>query len=163
MRQCAPVNSTVFSVHTSLLHPEDGKIKENTNGNVRSGCGLLPCLATSSSSTFELHHHDGDVVGAAAVEGLKDDALSTKVRLIESLADKPNGLLIAEGVPQSVGSQDHELWLQFVQVKGHDIRVGDHNIEVFQRVIPKGAGHGEDALDSPRAIKTDETSWKWKN
>ena len=124
---------------------------------------LIPALATPPGSALELHHHDGDVVGAAAVEGLEDDALGAEVRLVQALADEPDGLLVAESIPQAVGRQDHELWLKFVQVKGHDVRVGDDDVEVLQRVVSKRAGHGQDPLDSPGAIKTDETSWKGRN
>lgn len=109
---------------------------ENIDHNVSSKLHLLPSLAAPPSSTFELHHHDSDVVGAAAVEGLQDDALGAKVRLVQTLADEPDGLLVAESVPQAIGCQNHELWLQFVQVKGHDIGVGDDYVEVLQRVVP---------------------------
>lgn len=142
----------VLSVHTLtslhppvilyfLLHPEDGG--NPTDHIVRSNPDphLLPRLAAPSSSTFKLHHHDGDVIGAAAVERLEDDTLGAEVRLVQTLTDKPHRLLVAEGVPQAVGCQDHELWLQFVQVKGHDIRIGNDYIEVFQRVVPQGTGH----------------------
>ena len=128
-----------------------------------SRLNLLPRLAAAAappSSTLELHHHDGNVVGAAAVEGLKDDALGAEVRLVQALADEPDGLLVAEGVPQAVGGQDHELRLQFVQVKGHDVRVGDDHVEVFQWVVPERAGHRQDSLHSPGAVETDEASWK---
>jgi len=124
---------------------------------------LLRRLAAPPGSTFELHHHDGDVVGAAAVEWLEDDALGAEVRLVQTLADEPDGLLVAERVPQAVWGQDHELWLQLVHVKGHDIGVGDDYIEVFKWVVPERARHSQDPLDSPGSIKTDETSWKWRN
>lgn len=121
---------------------------------------LLPSLATPPSSTFELHHHDSDVVGAATVERLEDNAFGAEVRLVQTLANKPDSLLVAESIPEAIRSQDHELWLQFVQVKGHDIRVGDDYIEVLQWVVPKRARHSQDSLDSPGSVKTDETSWK---
>lgn len=120
---------------------------------------LLPSLATPPSSTFELHHHDSDVVGAAAVKRLQDDAFGAEVRLVQALANEPDGLLVAESIPQAIGRQDHELWLEFVQVKGHDIRVRDDYVEVLQWVVPQRAGHSQDSLHSPGSIKTDETSW----
>lgn len=107
---------------------------------------------------FELDHHDGDVVGATTVEGLEDDALGAEVRLVQALPDEADGLLVAEGVPQPVGRQDHELRLQLVQVEGHDVGIGDDHIEVFQRVVAKGARHGQDALDPPGTVETDEAS-----
>lgn len=116
-------------------------------------CGLL-----FAGLAFELDHHDGDVVRATAVEGLKDDALGAKVRLVQSFPDEANRLLVAEGVPQAVRCQDHELGLQLVQVEGHDVGIGNDHVEVFQRVIAQRAGHGQDALDAPRAIETDETA-----
>lgn len=121
---------------------------------------LLPCLVTPPSSAFELHHHDGDVVGASAVERLEDDAFGAEVRLVQTLANEPDGLLVAESIPQAVRCQDHKLRLEFVQVKGHDIRVRDDYVEVLQWVVPKRAGHSQDSLHSPGSIKTDETSWK---
>lgn len=139
---CVCFHVKVLNVHTSppvishlLLHLKDGEIIEN-NVSSKLDHDLLSRLATPAGSTFELHHHDGDVVGAAAVERLEDDALGAKVRLIQTLADKPDGLLVAESVPQAIRRQDHELWLQFVQVKGHDVGVGDDYVEVFQRVVP---------------------------
>lgn len=92
---------------------------------------LLPSFATPPGPAFELHHHDGDVVRATTVERLEDNALGTEVRLIQTLADEPNGLLVTEGVPQAIRCQDHEFWLQFIQVKGHDIRIRDDYIEVL--------------------------------
>lgn len=82
-----------------------GKIVEYVDHNVNSKLDpdLLPGLATPPSSTFKLHHHDGDVVGAAAVERLEDDALGAKMRLIQTLADEPDSLLVAESVPQAIG------------------------------------------------------------
>lgn len=136
---------------------------KNSDRDDLSEHALLSHLATAPSTAFELHHHDSDVVGAAAVERLEDDALGAKVGLIQALANEPDSLLIAERVPQAVGGQYHELWLQFVQVKGHDVRVRDHYIEVLQRVVPKRAGHSQDTLNSPGSIKTDETSWKERN
>lgn len=132
---------TLISLHPPvilyfLLYPEHG---ENHTGHIVSSNPdphLLPCLAAPSSSTFELHHHDGDVIRAASVERLEDDALGAEVRLVQTLTDEPHRLFVTECVPQAVGRQDHELWLQFVQVKGHDIRIGDDYVEVFQRVVP---------------------------
>lgn len=98
---------------------------------------------------FKLDHHDGDVVRTTAVEGLEDDALGTEVRLVQPFPDEANRLLVAEGVPQTVRRQDHELGLQLGQVEGHDVGIGNEYVEVLQRVIPQGAGHGQDALDSP--------------
>lgn len=60
---------------------------------------LLPSFATPPSATFELHHHDSDVVRAATVERLEDDAFGAKVRLVKALANEPNGLLVAERIP----------------------------------------------------------------
>lgn len=100
---------------------------------------LLASLVTAPSSTFELHHHDSDVVGAATVERLEDNAFGAEVRLVQTLANEPDSLLVAESIPQAIGGQDHELWLQFVQVKGHDIGVRDHYIEVLQWIVPKRA------------------------
>lgn len=79
------------------------KIIENIDRNVSSKLDLLSRLAAPPSAAFELHHHDGDVVRAAAVEGLEDDALGTEVRLIQALADEADGLFVTEGVPQAIG------------------------------------------------------------
>lgn len=107
---------------------------------------------------FEFDHHDGDVVGTTTVEGLEDDALGAEMRLVQALPDEADGLFVAEGVPQPVGCQDHELRLQFVQVKGHDVRIGNDHVEVFQGIVAKRARHGQDPLDSPGTIETDEAS-----
>lgn len=107
---------------------------------------------------FEFDHHDGDVVGTTAVEGLEDDALGAEMRLVQALPDEADGLFVAEGVPQPVGRQDHELRLQLVQVKGHDVRIRNDHVEVFQGVVAKRARHGQDPLDSPGTIETDEAS-----
>lgn len=107
---------------------------------------------------FEFDHHDSDVVGTTTVEGLEDDALGAKMRLIQALPDEADGLFVAEGVPQPVGRQDHELRLQLVQVKGHDVGIGNDHVEVFQGVVAKRARHGQDPLDSPGTIETDEAS-----
>lgn len=109
---------------------------------------------------FEFDHHDGDVVGATAVEGLEDDALGAEVRLVQALPDEADGLLVAEGVPQPVRGQDQELRLQLVQVEGHDVGIGDDHVQVLQRVVAERARHGQDALDSPGTIETDEASWE---
>lgn len=109
---------------------------------------------------FEFDHHDGDVVGATAVEGLEDDALGAEMRLVQALPDEANGLFVAEGVPQPVRRQDHELRLQLVQVKGHDVGIGDDHVEVFQGVVAERAWHGQDALDSPGTVETNEASWE---
>lgn len=66
---------------------------------------------------FKFDNHDSNIVRAPTVEGLEDDALGAKVRLVQSLPDEADCLLVAEGVPQAVRCQDHELWLQLVQVK----------------------------------------------
>lgn len=50
----------------------------------------------------ELHHHDCDVVGAASVEGLQDDALGPEVGFIQALLDESDCLLVAESIPQAV-------------------------------------------------------------
>lgn len=78
------------------------------------------------------------------------------MRLAQSFPDEANRLLVAEGVPQAVRGQDHELWLQLVQVKRHDVRVRNDHVEVLQRVIAQRTGHGQDALDAPRAVEADE-------
>lgn len=109
---------------------------------------------------FEFDHHDGDVVGATAVEGLEDDALGAEMRLVQALPDEADGLFVAEGVPQPVWRQDHELWLQLVQVKGHDVGIRDDHVEVFQGVVAKRARHGQDALYPPGTVETDEASWE---
>lgn len=80
--------------------------------------------------------------------------------LIQAFLDEPDSLLVAESIPQAVGCQDHELWLQFVQVKGEDVGVGNDNVQVLQRVIPQRAGHGQDPLNTPGAIKADESTWR---
>lgn len=74
--------------------------------------GLLP-----ARPAFKLDHHDSDVVRASTVKGLKDDALGAKMRLVQPIPDEAHRLLVAEGVPQAVGRQDHELGLQLVQVE----------------------------------------------
>lgn len=96
----------------------------------KSPKGLNQALV-SILGAFELHHHDGDVIRAAAVEWLQHDAFGTKVWLVKALSDKAYSLLIAEGIPQAVRGQDHELRLQFVKVEGQDVRIGYNNIEVF--------------------------------
>lgn len=116
-------------------------------------CGLL--LAGLS---LKLDHHDGDVVRATAIKGLEHDALSAKMRLVQSLPDEANRLLVAEGVPQAVRCQDHELRLELVQVKRHDVGIRNDHVEVLQGVIAQRTGHGQDALDTPRTIKADEPS-----
>lgn len=88
---------------------------------------------------FEFDHHNSDVVGATAVEGLEDDALCAEMRLVQALPDVADGFFIAEGVPQPIRRQDHELRLQLVQVKGHDVRIGDDHVKVFQGVVAKRA------------------------
>lgn len=98
---------------------------------------------------LKLHHHDCDVVRATTIEGLEDDTLGTKVRLVQSFPDEANGLLVAEGVPQAVGCQDHELWLQLVQVEGHDVGIRNDHVEVLQRIVAQRTRHGQDALDTP--------------
>lgn len=131
----------------------------------KSHAGLLPGLAPPSWATFKLHYHDCDVVGTATVERLQNDAFGAEVRLVQTLADEADGLLVAKCIPQAVGCQDHELWLQFVQVKGHDVWVRDHNVEVLQWVITQRTGHGQYSLDSPGSVKTDKAPWiqryKW--
>lgn len=118
-----------------------------------------PCLhLVLAGLAFEFDHHDGDVVRTTTVEGLEDDALGAEMRLVQALPDEADGLFVAEGVPQPVGRQDHELGLQLVQVKGHDVRIGNDHVEVFQGVVAKGARHSQDALDSPGTVETDEAS-----
>lgn len=107
---------------------------------------------------FEFDHHDSDVVRTTTVEGLEDDALGAEMRLVQALPDEADGLFVAEGVPQPVGRQDHELRLQLVQVKGHDVGIGNDHVEVFQGVVAKRARHGQDPLDSPGTVETDEAS-----
>lgn len=116
-------------------------------------CGLL-----LTGLSFKLDHHDGDVVRATAIEGLEHDALGAEMRLVQSLPDEANRLLVAEGVPQAVRRQDHELGLQLVQVKRHDVRIRNDHVEVLQGVIAQRPGHGQDALDTPRTIEADEPS-----
>lgn len=111
-----------------------------------------------ASPAFEFDHHDGDVVGTTAVEGLQDDALGAEMRLVQALPDEADGLVVAEGVPQPVGRQDHELRLQLVQVEGHDVGIGNDHVEVFQGVVAERARHGQDPLDSPGTVETDEAS-----
>ena len=108
---------------------------------------------------FKLYHHDSDVVRATTVEGLEDDALGAEVRLVQSFPDEADRLLVAEGVPQAVGRQDHELRLHLVQVEGHDVRIGHDHVEVLQGVVAQRTGHGQDALDAPWTVETDETTW----
>lgn len=84
------------------------------------------------------------------------------MRLVQSLPDEADCLLVAEGVPQAVRGQDHELGLQLVQVKGHDVGIWDNHVEVFQRVVAQGARHGKDALDAPRTVETDEAACEKK-
>lgn len=107
---------------------------------------------------FKLNHHDGDVVRTTTIEGLEDDALGAEVRLVQSFPDEANRLLVAEGVPQAIGRQDHKLRLHLVQVKRHDVGIRDDHVQVLQRVIAKRTGHGQDALDTPRAVETNETT-----
>jgi len=122
--------------------------------------GSLPTSrAAAAGPVLELHHHDGDVVGATAVEGLQHDALGAVVRLIQPLAHEAHRLLVAEGIPQAVRRQDHELGLQLVQVEGHNVGVGDDHVEVLQRVVAQRAGHGQDTLHAPGAVEADETTW----
>lgn len=158
-----PLTSLILHVIFKQLKSEavgsKKKIKE-TNEKPLRNTNLVASLAATSRPAFKLYHHDGDVVRAATVERLQDDALGAEVGLVKTLADKPHGLLVAEGVPQAIGRQDHELWLQFIQVKGHDVRVGDDYIEVLQWVVPERAGHGQDPLNSPGTIKTDESTCK---
>lgn len=80
---------------------------------------------------FKFDNHDSDIVGAAAVEGLEDDALGTEMGLIQPLPDEADRLLVAEGVPQAVRCQDHELRLQLVQVEGHNVGIGNDHVEVL--------------------------------
>lgn len=80
------------------------------------------------ATLFKLHHHDRDVVWAAAVKRLQHDALGAEMWLVQALADETHGLFVAEGVPQAIRRQDHELGLQFVQVKGHHVRLGDDHV-----------------------------------
>lgn len=54
------------------------------------------------ASLGELDHHHGDVVWTAAGKRLQDDALRTEVRLIQMLFNEMHGLLVAEGVPESI-------------------------------------------------------------
>lgn len=98
---------------------------------------------------FKFDHHDSDVVRTTTVEGLEDNALGTEVRLIQSFPDEAHRLLVAEGVPQAIGRQDHELRLQLVQVEGHDVGIRNDHVEVLQRVIAQRTRHGQDALDTP--------------
>lgn len=105
---------------------------------------------------FKFDNHDSDVVRATTIEGLEDEALGTKMRLVQVLPDEANGLFVAEGVPQAVRGQNHELRLQLVEVKRHDVRIGDDHVEVLQGVIAKRTGHGQDALDTPGAVEADE-------
>lgn len=102
---------------------------------------LIPGLAAPPSSALKLDHHDGDVVGATTVEGLEDYALGTEVGLVQTLAHEPHRLLVAEGVPQPVRGEDHELRLQLIQVEGHYVGIGNDHVEVFQWVVAQGAGH----------------------
>lgn len=76
--------------------------------------------------------------------------------LVQSLSDEANRLLVAKGIPQAIRRQDHELWLQLVQVKRHDVGIRDDHVEVLQWVIAQRTGHGQDALDAPRAVEADE-------
>lgn len=108
---------------------------------------------------FEFDHHDSDVVGTTTVEGLEDDALGAEMRLVQTLPDETDGLFVAEGVPQPVGCQDHELRLQLVQVKGHDVGIRNDHVEVFQGVVAKRAWHSQDPLDSPGTVEADEASF----
>lgn len=125
--------------------------------NIDTVCGRRAGLLLTGLA-FKLDHHDGDVVGATTIEGLEDDALGAEMRLVQSFPDEANRLLIAEGVPQAVRRQDHELRLQLVQVKRHDVRIRNDHVEVLQGVIAQRTGHGQDALDTPRAIEADEPS-----
>ena len=132
--------------------------KSFTSGLILFRCYACGRLLLFAGFAFKLDHHDGDIVRATTVEGLEDDALGAEVRLVQSFPDEANRLLVAEGVPQAVRRQDHELRLQLVQVKGHDVGIGNDHVEVFQRVISQRTGHGQDALDTPRAIETNETA-----
>lgn len=118
-------------------------------------CVVDACLLLAGLA-FKLDYHDGDVVRATTIKGLEDDALCAEMRLGQSFPDEANRLLVAEGVPQAVRGQDHELRLQLVQVKRHDVRIGNDHVEVLQRVIAQRTGHGQDALHTPRAVEADE-------
>lgn len=88
-----------------------------------------------SGLAFKFDDHYSDVVRAAAVVGLEDDALGAKMGLVQPRADEAHRLLVAERVPQAIRRQDHELWLQLVQVEGHDVGIGNNHVEVLQGVV----------------------------
>lgn len=79
---------------------------------------------------------------------------------IQAFLDESDSFLVAESIPQTIRRQDHELWLQFVQVKGKNIGVRNDNVQVLQRVISQWAGHGQDPLNAPGAVKADKTTWR---
>lgn len=108
--------------------------------------------------TFKLDHHDSDVVRATTIEGLEDNAFGAKMRLIQPFPDKADCLLVAEGVPEAIRCQDHELGLQLVQIEGHDVGIGDDHVEVLQGIIAQRARHCQDALYTPRAVETNEAT-----
>lgn len=85
-------------------------------------------LGRFGATLFEFNHHDCDVVWAATVIRLQDDALGAEMWLIEALTDEAHGLLVTEGIPQTIRRQDHELGLQFVQIKCHDVRFRDDHV-----------------------------------
>lgn len=156
---CVGTHDPNYNSHTFYYIWENGMSRVLCLGQ-RRPCrdSLLFRFATIS----KLHHHDCNIVGAASVEGLQDDAFGPEVRFIQALLDESNCFFITESIPQTIWCQDHELRLQLVQVKGQDIWVWDDHIEIFQWIIPQGSRHGQDSLDPPGAIETDESTWKDK-
>lgn len=63
---------------------------------------LWDSLLLGFATIPELHHHDCDVIGAASVEGLQDDALGPEVGFIQALLDESDCLLVAESIPQTI-------------------------------------------------------------
>lgn len=88
-------------------------------------------LGWFGATLFKFNHHDGDVVWAATVKRLQHDALGAEMWLVKALADETHSLLVTEGVPQAIRCQDHELGLQFVQVKGHHVRFRDNHVQLL--------------------------------
>jgi len=76
------------------------------------------------------------------------------MRFIKTLSNVCTGLVVTEGIPQSIRSQDQKFRPKFVKVKRPNIRLRSDELAVFQWIVTKGTGRGKDTGNSPDTVET---------
>lgn len=92
------------------------------------------------------------------IVALKCDAFRAKVWLVNTVFDECDSLFIRESVPEAIRCKHKEHRIMIAKIKGQNIRIGDNQFLIFERIISQGSGCCENAGNPPHSVESNQTT-----